>query len=97
MNEPTTEEKYQHLRINAEAFVNTMRGMVASVESKGDEDMASKLRVWCLMPWEAAIREDDSGDLWVTCEVCGKPIKDDAELASDEDAMHFHKACIDPQ
>jgi hypothetical protein len=97
MNEPTMEEKYQHLRINAEAFVNTIRGMVASVEDKGDEDLASKLRVWCLMPWEAAIREDDSGDLWLTCEVCGEPIKDDNDLISSEDACHFHKQCIGDQ
>lgn len=92
--QPTLEEKYQHMRINALAFVNTMRRMVAVAEEKGNEDLSSKLKVWCLMPWEAALRADESGELWLSCEVCGKPIKDDGEMLSDEDANHFHKSCI---
>jgi hypothetical protein len=90
---PTTEERYQHMRENAEAFVQGMQAMVTAAEERGDEDMASKLRVWCLMPWQAAIEADDAGDLWPICECCEKPIKDDAERVSG-DACDFHKACL---
>jgi hypothetical protein len=92
--QPTIEEKYQHMRTNAEAFANTMRAMVAVAEKDGNEDLASKLRVWCLTPWEAAIRDDDAGELWATCEVCGNPIKEDSELLSDADGVTFHKSCL---
>lgn len=91
---PTIEEKYQCLRQNAEAFVESMRAMVAAYERDGNEDMASKLKVWALMPWEAAIRDDDSGDLWPTCEVCGQPIKSDADHVRGDDC-EFHRSCVE--
>lgn len=94
MTEPTTVERYRHMRLNAEAFVENMRAMVAAAEREGDEDLATKLKVWCLMPWEAAIRDDDSGDLWPLCEVCSKPIKGEADhIASDE--CDFHRSCVE--
>jgi len=92
--QPTTEERYRAMRDNAEAFVQSMAVMVAAAERDGDEDLASKLRVWALMPWEAAIRDDDSGDLWWTCEVCGEPIKDEANLVMSEDCQ-FHRKCVE--
>ncbi|TAL43862.1 MAG: hypothetical protein EPN91_05760 [Salinibacterium sp.] len=90
---PTIEEKYQHMRDNAEAFVESMRASVAAAEQRGDEELASRLRVWALNPWEAALRDDDSGDLWPLCEVCGEPIKDDALRVADEEGCNFHHAC----
>lgn len=93
--EPTIEEKYRHMRANAEAFVESMRVMVAKFERDGNEDMACNLRVWCLTPWEAAIRDDDSGDLWTTCEVCEKPIKDDADRLSSDEGCDFHRSCVE--
>jgi hypothetical protein len=90
----TVQEKYDHMRANAEAFVESMRVMVAKAERDGDEDLARKLRVWSLNPWEAALRDDDSGDLWFTCEVCGQPIKDEAEQISSEDGCWFHQSCV---
>lgn len=94
MNEPTLGERYQHMRDNAEAFVENMASMVAKYESEGNEDMASKLKVWCLTPWQAAIRDDDSGRLWPICEICSKPIKDETERLSSEDGCDFHSACV---
>jgi len=91
----TIQEKYDHMRSNAEAFVESMRLMVDMAERQGDEDLASKIRVWALNPWEAAIRDDDSGDLWPTCEVCGAPIKGDADRISSEDGCDFHQSCCD--
>lgn len=93
MSEPTVDERYQHLHSNAAAFVENMRAMVAALKRDGDEDMATKLRVWCLMPWEAALRDDTSGDLWPVCEACGKPIKNEADRISG-DAMDFHRSCL---
>ena len=92
---PTTEEKYRHMRDNAEAFVESMRVMVAKFERDGNEDMACNLRVWCLTPWEAAIRDDDDGDLWPICEACGEPIKDQAELVGSDDGCDLHRSCVD--
>lgn len=93
MTGPTITERYVHLRENAEAFVETMRTMVAACEREGNKDLASKLRVWALMPWDAAIKADDTGDLWPTCEACGKPIKDEAERVSGGEC-DLHKTCI---
>jgi hypothetical protein len=95
-NMPTIEEKYQHMRANAEAFVKSMRALVASAAARGDEDLESNLKVWCLMPWEAAIRDDDSGDLWSLCEACGEPIKNYADKISSEEC-DFHSDCISSQ
>lgn len=94
MTNPTTAERYQHMRENAEAFVESMQTMVAAAQRDGDEELATKLKVWCLMPWEAAIHADDSGDLWSSCEVCGQPIKSDADHTSDG-ACDFHRSCIE--
>lgn len=94
MEAPTTEERYRHMRDNAEAFVENMESMVAKYEREGKEDMASKLKVWCLMPWQAALRDDASGDLWPICEICSKPIKSDADRLSSEDGCDFHRHCI---
>lgn len=94
MSDPTIQERYEHFRHNAEAFVESMKTMVAACERDVNDDLASKLKVWALMPWEAALRDDDSGDLWFTCEVCGEPIKDDASTMSD-DACWFHNGCLD--
>lgn len=93
MTEPTIEERYRHLRENAEAFITNMATMVEAAERDGDNDLASKLKVWALMPWQAAIRDDDSGDLWPVCEACGEPIKDDSDRVSG-DAMDFHRSCV---
>lgn len=90
---PTTQERYKHFRENAEAFVESMRVMVAKLKRDGHAKQASELNVWCLMPWEATLRDDDSGELWFTCEACGKPIKDDAQRVSG-DACDFHRACL---
>lgn len=92
--QPTIEEKYQHMRTNAEAFVESMRVMVGVAERDGNEDLASKLKVWALSPWEAAIRDDDAGDLWPTCEACGEPIKNEADRISGEE-HDFHRSCVD--
>lgn len=91
---PTIEEKYTHMRANADAFVESMRVMVAKFEREGNEDMACNLRVWCLNPWEAAVRDDESGDLWPTCEVCGDPIKNDIDRFSG-DECDFHRSCVE--
>ncbi len=91
---PTIDEKYTHMRQNAEAFIDSMRTMVEVCERDGNDDLASKLRVWCLSPWEAAIKDDDTGDLWPTCEACGLPIKDDADRVSSEDCC-FHQSCVE--
>lgn len=92
--QPTTQERYQHLRENAEAFVRSMATMVAAAEREGDNELASKLKVWALMPWQAAIRDDDSGDLWWVCEACEKPIKDGTEVAA-EDCCWLHLVCAE--
>jgi hypothetical protein len=94
MTQPTLEEKYQHLRDNVEAFVESMRTMVAAQERDGDEDLASKLKVWCLMPWEAALKADESGDLWPVCEACLEPIKTEIDRVSG-DACDFHRSCVE--
>lgn len=91
--EPTFEERYRCLRSNAECFVDTMRTMVAALERDGKEDEATNLRVWALMPWEAAIRDDDTGDLWPTCEACGEPIKIEADHV-DGGECDLHRQCI---
>jgi hypothetical protein len=91
--EPTVTERYAHLRENAEAFVESMKVMVRAAEREGDLDLATKLRVWCLMPWRSALADDASGDLWWTCEACEKPIKDGTEVAT-EDGCWLHKSCV---
>lgn len=91
---PTMQERYQHLRENAEAFVASMATMVAALERDGKAKQASELKVWALMPWQAALRDDDSGDLWWTCEACEKPIKDGTEVAA-EDCCWLHLACAE--
>lgn len=91
MTEPTLQERYEHFRDNAKAFVETMETMVASIERAGDEDLSSKLRVWALMPWQAALTADETGDLWPICEVCSKPIK--GAIAHSEDC-EFHPECV---
>jgi hypothetical protein len=93
MNEPTLQERYDHFRKNAEAFVETLKTLVDHHERRGDEDMASKLRVTALMPWQAALDADKSGDLWPICEVCQLPIKDDEDYAASEDCC-FHRQCV---
>lgn len=55
--------------------------------------MTPTLRTWCLSPWDAALRDDASGDLWFICESCGKPIKDEANQISSEDGCWFHRSC----
>ena len=95
MSEPTLQERYDHFKDNAEAFVQSMTVLVNAAESRGDDDLASKLRVWALNPWEAALRDDASGDLWVTCEVCEKPIKDNSDCTSSEDGCWFHLSCTE--
>lgn len=92
--QPTIEEKYQHMRDNAEAFVESMRAMIGLAARKGDLELESQLRVWCLNPWEAALRDDDAGDLWPTCEACGEPIKTEADRVS-SDECSFHRSCVD--
>lgn len=72
---PTAAERIEFWRKNAEAFVQSMGVMVAALERDGKADEATNLKVWALMPWEAALRDDQSGDLWPTCEACGMPIK----------------------
>lgn len=89
---PTTEERYKCFRENAELFVQNTRTMVESLERDGKKQEASNLRVWALTPWEAMLRDDDSGDLWPVCEACGCPIKNDAEYVSGGD-VDLHRAC----
>lgn len=91
--QPTTQERYQHLRGNAEAFVTSIAAMVEALERDGKSKQASELKVWALMPWQAALRDDDTGDLWWICEACEKPIKDGTEVAA-EDCCWLHRACI---
>jgi hypothetical protein len=91
--EPSIDERYLHLKENAEAFVQSMKAMVAAAETSGDDDLASKLRTWCLLPWEAALRDDASGELWFLCEACGKPIKDESKQISSKDGCWFHLSC----
>lgn len=91
---PTIQEKYQHMRDNADAFVQSMEAMIAAAKRDGNEDLASKLLVWCLLPWRGAIAADDAGDLWWTCEVCGLPIKDDNDRVHSDDGCQFHSACV---
>lgn len=98
IEKPTTEERYRHMRENAEAFVASMATLIASLERGDGEQVtaqrfARNLKVWCLMPWQAAINADDTGDLWPVCESCLKPIKNDAERVSG-DACDFHRACV---
>ena len=90
MSNVTTQERYQALRGDAEAFAATMRIMVAAAERDGNDDLASKLRVWALLPWEASLRTDDSGDLWPICEACGAPIKGEVVSGGECD---LHPAC----
>lgn len=92
---PTTQERYRHFRENAEAFVQSMEAMIQACERDGNADLASKLTVWCLNPWQATLRDDDSGDLWFNCEACGKPIKDDVQMLWTDDGCTLHKACVD--
>lgn len=91
---PTLQERYTHMRDNAEAFVQSMETMVAAAKRDGDDDLASKLEVWCLNPWKAAIRDDDTGNLWPTCEVCSLPIKNDRDHIASDDGCAFHRACV---
>lgn len=91
---PTVQERYDHFRENATLFVDRMRTMVAALEREGKEEEAAQLRVWALMPWEAALRDDDSGDLWPVCEVCSRPIKEDRDCVSSDEGCSFHRACI---
>ena len=93
MSEPTLQERYDYFKRNAEAFVQSMSTMVAAFQRDGDAETASRLKVWCLMPWQAALRDDASGDLWPVCEACLKPIKDEADRVSG-DACDFHRACV---
>lgn len=95
MTEPTLQERYDHFKDNAEAFVQSMTVLVTAAERRGDDDLASKLRTWALSPWEAALRDEASGDLWFTCEVCGKPIKDQADQVGDDDGCWFHISCTE--
>lgn len=90
---PTAEERYRHMRDNAEAFVASMTTMVSALERDGKLDEATNLKVWCLMPWQAAIRDDDSGGLWPVCEVCSKPIKSEADRIFSDDC-DFHRSCV---
>lgn len=91
---PSSGERYAHLKENAEAFVESMSAMVAAAERDGNDDLATKLRVWCLMPWQAALRDDASGDLWPICEVCQRPIKVDSQHISSDDGCDFHSTCV---
>lgn len=91
---PTLRERYTHLRENAEAFVTSMQVMVDALKRDGKDDQACDLEVWALNPWKSALRDDDTGDLWLTCEVCSKPIKDDSEATYSDDGCHFHLACV---
>lgn len=89
---PTLQERYEALRKNAEAFVESMTIMVASLERDGKTEEALHHRVWSLMPWQAAIAADDSGDLWPICEACGKPIKGETVSGGECD---LHPACAE--
>lgn len=95
MQQPTLDERYRHFRENAEAFVMSMETMVAALERDGKADEATNLKVWALMPWQAAIRDDDSGDLWPICEACQKPIKDEADIVDGGDGVLLHSVCCD--
>jgi hypothetical protein len=97
MNEPTLQERYDHFKDNAQAFVDSMTVLVNAAARRGDDELASKLRTWALSPWEAALRDDASGDLWFTCEVCEKPIKDSADCMGSDDGCWFHVSCVEPR
>lgn len=45
------------------------------------------------MPWQATIRDDDSGDIWSVCEVCGDHIKDESDRLHSDDC-EFHMSCV---
>lgn len=90
---PTSGERYAHLKENAEAFVQNMATMIAALERDGNADLATKLKVWCLMPWQSALKADSAGDLWPVCEACLLPIKVDSDRIS-SDACDFHKKCV---
>ena len=89
---PTVFERYTALRKNAEIFVEHMAVMIATLERDGKMDEATNLKVWAMMPWQAALRDDESGDLWPICEICGKPIKNDSDLIGGD--ADFHRQCI---
>ena len=90
---PTLLERYQHFRENAEIHVKNLLHSIERIEKEGNLDHAADLRVLALQPWEAVLRADNSGDLWPTCEVCGKPIKDDDDLIVGED-VDLHRSCL---
>lgn len=94
MPTPTVQERYAHLLGNAKAFVESMQTMVAALERDGKTTEACNLKVWALMPWQAALRDDDSGDLWWVCEACEKPIKDGTEVGT-EDCCWLHRSCAE--
>lgn len=93
--QPTMEERHKYWRDNAAIFVGHMKIMIAALQRDGKEQEATNLRVWALMPWEATIRDDDSGDLWPVCEVCGLPIKEPTEVVSSAEVdITAHKSCV---
>lgn len=92
--EPTFEERYRHLRDNAEAFIENAK-VRAKIERDRKRYGAARAIDESIRSWQAAIDDDDSGHLWPTCEVCGKPIKNESEIRSNDDGCDFHAACCD--
>lgn len=94
MSGPTFEERYRHMRENAEAFIANAK-VRAKIERERKRYSAALAIDESIRSWQAAIDDDDSGRLWPVCEVCGEPIKDDAEHLWSDDGCDFHSACLD--
>lgn len=92
--EPTIEERYRHLRANAEAFIENSK-VRAKIERNRKRYGAARAIDESIRSWQAAIDDDDSGSLWPVCEVCGEPIKNDTEHLSSDDGSDFHAKCVD--
>lgn len=95
MTDPTFEERYRHLLDNAQAFIESAK-VRAKIERGRKRYGAARAIDESIRSWQAALDDDNSGNLWPTCEVCGEPIKDDAEHLSSDDGCYFHAKCVDP-
>ena len=93
---PTTEEYLEHLRENALLHMESIELFLANLGPRSR--MRATVEVCLAMPWRATLRDDASGNLWPICEICEKPIKDDADHTSEpEDGCDFHLSCVPPE
>lgn len=89
---PTDQEFLEHWRENARLHLESLERMLAQMQRSKHRAM---FEVTCVMPWRAALIADKDGSLWPICEMCEKPIKNDAEYCSEpESGCSFHLACV---